>query len=81
VTTKDTPVTVQLDSPGPTQVSLVPIPANTTMSVTGTASTTTSQGWFVKVTPTGTVSGDSSYTLTATFPLPILGRVPGRRGH
>jgi len=81
VTTKDTPVTVQLFSPGPTQVSLVPIPANTTMSVTGTASTTTSQGWFVKVTPTGTVSGDSSYTLTATFPLPILGRVPGRRGH
>jgi Subtilase family len=81
VTTKDTPVTVQLNSPGPTQVNLVPIPANTTMSVTGTVSTTAAQGWFVKVTPTGTVSGDSSYTFTATFPLPILGRFPGRRGH
>src|SRR6185436_19907410 len=87
VTTKDTPVTVQLSSPGPTPVSSVTIPANTTQSVTGTIGSGTNQivapaqAWFVKVTPSGTVSGDGSYTLTATFPSANLGRVPGRRGH
>jgi hypothetical protein len=81
VTTKDTPVTVQINSPGPTAVTTQTIAANTTATVTATVNGSNGAGWFVKVTPAGTVTGDSSYTLTATFPLPLLGRSPGRRGH
>ena len=87
VTTKDTPVTVLLNSPGPTAVSSVTVPANTTALVTGNVGSGTnqvvapSQTWFIKVTPSGTVSGDSSYTLNASFPAANLGRVPGRRSH
>jgi subtilisin family serine protease len=87
VTTKDTPVTVQLNSPGPTPVSSTTVPANSTGSVTGTIGSGTnqvvapSQTWLVKITPGGSVTGDSSYTINATFPAPNLGRAPGRRPH
>jgi len=81
VTTKDTPVTVQIDSPGPTPVTTQTIAANTTATLTATVNGTNGAGWFLKVTPAGPVTGDSSYTLTAKFPLVVLGRSPGRRGH
>jgi|GEM_PF-513345 len=87
VTTKDTPVTVLLNSPGPSAVSSVTVPANTSAQVTGNIGSGTNQvvapaqTWLVKVTPTGAISGDSSYTLTATFPAANLGRAPGRRPH
>jgi hypothetical protein len=87
VTTKDTPVTVELDSPGPTPASSVTIPANSTATVAGSVGSGTNQvvspaqSWFAKVTPAGAISGDNSYTIVARFQLPILGRFPGRRGH
>jgi len=65
----------------------VTVPANTSAQVTGNIGSGTNQvvspaqTWLVKVTPTGAVSGDSSYTLIATFPAANLGRVPGRRTH
>jgi hypothetical protein len=85
VTTKDTPLTVQLDSPGPTVVTSTTIPANTTQALTanlGSGNTFVPlQAWLVRVTPSGDVLGDSSYTIKATFPTPVVGRFPGRRNH
>jgi hypothetical protein len=87
VTTKDTPVTVQLNAPGPTPVSSTTVAANSSGSVTGTIGSGTnqivapSQTWLIKITPAGNVTGDSSYTLNATFPAANLGRAPGRRPH
>ncbi len=75
VTTKDTAVTVQL-TPGSTTT----VAANSSATLTGTAGSG-AQAWLVKVTPTGSVTGDNSYTIKATFPLAVVGRVPGRRGH
>jgi Subtilase family len=85
VTAKDTPLTVQLDSPGPTVVTSTTIPANTTQTLTTTLGSGNTfvplQGWLVRVTPSGDILGDSSYTIKATFPAPVVGRFPGRRGH
>ena len=75
VTTKDTAVSVQL-TPGSTTT----VAANSTGTVTATAGSA-AQSWLVKITPSGSVTGDPSYTLKATFPLSVVGRVPGRRGH
>ena len=86
VTSKDTPLNVEIDSPVPPFVVTAVVPPNSTASLNGNAGSGTNQfvpvqAWLVKVTPSSTVSGDSSYTLKATFPLPIVGRFPGRRGH
>jgi subtilisin family serine protease len=87
VTAKDTPLTVVLNSPGPTPQSTVTVPANSTATLNGAIGNGTNQilvppqTWLVKVTPAGGVTGDSSYTLTANFPASNLGRAPGRRPH